>query len=589
MRRICVLSLAAVFLLSLPALSDERPVLLKDDVRLHPKVTLKLACEPLSEFTKAIAQATGVRIYVRRAIADQNVTIFAEDMPAWEAMKNIALLFGYGWEMRGKEPNHGYVLFRSMKAAKEADALRNEHWAKEDTEFRNRIEDGIKLIQSDLETIQKEFDKNPHQVRAILFHKNSFELLACFSKEERDAIWARIAAVPKAEIRIPFFDLPARVQKHYRDIAEGRVAEGDDRWRDLEQQPLVISRRVSIKGLPLEPRLTYFGLSEIGLSTGVGMKPSRWPLVGFQLNDLREAGIDTSSYEAPDSVNYSAPESKAKRVPLKDEKEEKELQETQPNRLSDVLEAASRIFELNIFADDYLFREMNLDSQRTTLPDDIEEALAELAGEFEYEPTHTGKTVLFRNRTWYLDEVYETPKRLATRWLQINEKQGRLELKDLIEIAASINNFQASKLCSTWVLFRHNCIVGPMRGQLRRMQFHLDRLTFCGMLTPNQMKTALEASLSAASMSPNQLGVFAEHLRDIRPDLPDEAVKDCAFRVRQPQEEKATISTDEGYEQEVLVKRGFVTFTYLFGPDDEKEFSLDLEYKVTPVKPSKQQ
>lgn len=586
MHKAYVLCVTAVLAFSAMTQADDRPVLLGDDERLHAEVTLKLACEPLSDFAKEISKATGVRIFTRGAVADRNVTIFAESVPAWEAMKNVALLFGYGWEMRGKEPNHGYVLFCPKKVELKAEELRNERWTEEDIKFRDRIEDGIKLIQADAKTRQAMFDKNPGQVVLDLFRKSNFEKLACLTKPERDALWAQIAADPKAEVRIPFQQLPDRLQEFYRGLAEEYASREEaseefrDRWRDYQNREFVLSRAAGLvgsrlKNMPLSPYLVACGLSKLDAVGGGGREAPGWfhPMPEWELEEVIEAGIDTSSYMPPDTVHYSAPDSRTDRIPLKAEDEEEEDEDGQPLHLSDVLEAMSRIFKLNTFADDYLFREANLRSGRATLPENIEEALAELEREFEYEATLRGKTLLFRNSTWYMDEIYEIPKRLVTRWLALKEEQGRLQFRDHIDIAASVTDFQATRF---YTFAFHLSIARPIISNLRRILPNLERLRFCAVLTPNQLRTAMNDQLPATSMNAVQLGMFVEQLRDVRPELADDLINKCGFRVRLLKTEKES-QYDPSLEK-CLVIREYAVFTYIFGPDHEQNFEFDIDY-----------
>lgn len=109
-------------------LADDR-ITLTDDLRLHKKVSLSLACEPLSTFAESLSREADVKIRVRPDIADKNITVFAEEIAIHEAMARVAQTLGYGWEVKGEEPDkRSYTLFRSLKKKQEAEDLRQAAW-----------------------------------------------------------------------------------------------------------------------------------------------------------------------------------------------------------------------------------------------------------------------------------------------------------------------------------------------------------------------------------------------------------------------------------------------------------------------------
>lgn len=279
MRMTWIFTLLAAILVAGP-LAAEGPVALKDDPRLQTKVTLALGCEPVSTLAETLKKATGVNITVRKDIADLNVTAYTTDTPAWVAMSRVALILGCNWEVKGDAPGkYGYTLFRPLKKEQEADALRQTYWNDQDRKFRDTIEDAIKMVDADAKTLREEARKNPEQVVRNLMFKDTLQDLACFTKAQRDNIWAQIQTSPLAETRIPFHELPPSLQERFRKRVDERHQnrpDGNPGSEGIEKRELIISRgggygSPRISALPLQSRLAFFGLSGIGGTAGLGV------------------------------------------------------------------------------------------------------------------------------------------------------------------------------------------------------------------------------------------------------------------------------------------------------------------------------
>ena len=207
----------------------------------------------------------------------------------------------------------------------------------------------------------------------------------------------------------------------------------------------------------------------------------------------------------------------------------------------------------------------------------MDEALDEIGREFQYEPASSGKTAGLRCKTWYIDEASEVPKRLVLRWAEAKKKQGRLELKDYVDIARELTNVQINGL-------QYARIEGdiPLLWEVLReimcMGSHVDRLRLCSMLTADQMKKASEGGLSYGDMDSAQQQAFAALLRDAKSDLPDEKLDDCAFGVRN--ETKAREDRNDETGEPVKWSEDVIVFTYTFAPGDEKSFEMYLQRKL---------
>lgn len=585
MRMVHVLIILAAVLLAAPLAADERSVALRDDPRLQAKVTLSVGCEPVSILAEILKKATGVSITVRKDIADLNVTAYAGEMPVCEAMSRVALALDCSWELRGDSPDkHAYTLFRPLKKKQEAEDLRQAYWNEQDRKFRDAIEAGIRMVNADPKTLQEEARKNPGQVMMNITFRDTLQDLACFTKAQRDDIWARIAASPLAEIRIPFTELPSSLQERFRKQLDERHERSPDRnpsSEGIEKRELIISRgggygSPRLSGVPLESRLAFFGIPGIGGTAGLGAVSADKQLTDRDRKTLQEAGIGTS-FIKPFSAEFADSESKAKRVkiewPGEDEKEQPapvgfvlEGRRNSPwHSFNQVLEAASKMFEISIFAPDYICRHKNCVSLRTTLPDDVEEALNEICREFDYEISFDKDgCVVLECKTWYIDEARETPKRLVLRWMDAKKKQGKLQFKDYLEITRELNNFRIEALAIARIDGEN-----PLSREVMHMSSHTDRIRLASMLTADQMKQTSLGGLTYSRMKSDQQQHFAYLLCCERPDLTILEMHTCLFGIQETPGVKERTRPDE---REV----DRVTFTFTYGPEDRQEFTMEL-------------
>lgn len=572
----------AFLLVAQAVIADDQPILLKDDSRLQTKITLSLACEPLSLFAETISKATGVGVKARRDIADKNITVFAKDIPVYEAMSRIAQVLDYVWEYTGDTPRkRAYVLVRPLKRKVEAEDLRQAEYRKKDQQFKDGVENAVKMVDADAAAWQKAFDENPAQAVHDYRFRESFRDLACFTEAQREDLWARLAASPYGEVRIPFTELPPSLRKSLRDEITKRHAEHPE-WtpspEGLEQDYFGISRAsgARMSGIPLWAGWSYMGLSRYGGSAGWGVVDKDHFVWDDDLAALKEIGVDTSSYKAP-SEEHAAPESKTKRVEIKFKESDKTKDRVSfSHTFAEILEAAAEMFDAGIFADDYLCRYRNSMSVRTTFPEDRDKALAELGREFQYEPTASAKIVSLRCKTWYLDEPSEVPKRLVMRWAEAKKKQGHLELKDFVDIARELTNMQINGL--THVRVEGKSPRSPLLWEALRMASHVDRLRLCPILSPSQMKAVSEGGVGYGDMTAPQQRAFAALLRDARSDLPDEKLLDCVFSIRQETKNREGKNDDTG--EPMKWSEYVIVFGYTFAPGDEKTFEMLLERKL---------
>lgn len=573
-----VLALAAVLLKTSLLIADERPIYLKDDTKLQAKIDLKIACEPLSFFADTLTKSAGIPIRVRRDIADQNVAAFAHDIHAYEAMNRVAQIFGYDWQITGDPAGkHSYTLSQSLRRKRQADELRQADAEKTERSFRDAIEEGIGLVDADPDTRNKALKKNPVQLARYLGFQNTLRDLGCFAREQRDGIWERMASSPLGEVRIPFTELPASLQQRLRDRVDQNHATSPQypSSEGIEKQYLVISRSGShLMGMPLDPNLGFFGMPKYGGIAGLGFVGDDARPTDEDLEFLDKCGVNTGSYNPP-SPEFADAQSKSKRVPIKfedsgkpDDKKANADSTAIPvvHSFEQILEAASRMFGISVFADAYLCRDRNAWSARTTFPDNPDEAIAEIGREFGYDVAGSSHTDL-RCKTWYLEEARDVPKRLLLRWAALKKKQGHLEFKDYVDMTRELSNTQLQGLISARLDGEH-----LLMEEAANVGDNADRLRLCSMLTTVQMNAAYGTGLPYGAMSAQQQQLCAYLLCNAKHSITVEELSRCLFIVRQ--ETSTHQGSGKDQDKAETVEQRTVTFSYVLGPQEERRFGM---------------
>jgi hypothetical protein len=300
---------------------------------------------------------------------------------------------------------------------------------------------------------------------------------------------------------------------------------------------------------------------------GLGLSIKNPVISVVEMDEIHKMGLDSTSYK-PQSDNYVAPGSTTKRVAVKWKESASGKKHPYPwHTLADVLQAASTTFGVTIIADDYMCRDRNTKSLRTTFPDNAEEALTEIEREFNYEREPNADYVCLRSKTWYLDEASEVPKQLVLRWAAIRKQQDGLQFKDYVEIAGSLTNQQVAGLFIARIDGPN-----PFAFDVMAMGEHVERLRLCSTFSADQMESAFSDGLTYRAMSPEQRTAFADMLHAVRPGLTDDKLPSFAFAVRQ--------TSDQNTRSSFTYNQDSAIFTYIFAPGDRKEFTMIMRSKL---------
>jgi hypothetical protein len=96
------------------------------DRRLEKKITLAVKGIAFLDLCKLLTKETEIQLRAGRAIADEKVTIFCEQQPLRDIMRQITHLFGYTWARSGEEGAYLYDLFQENRLQLAEQALRDQ-------------------------------------------------------------------------------------------------------------------------------------------------------------------------------------------------------------------------------------------------------------------------------------------------------------------------------------------------------------------------------------------------------------------------------------------------------------------------------
>jgi hypothetical protein len=127
------------------------------DARLFRKVTLQVKGVSLASLCALLKGQTGVDLQASRGIADEKVTVFVQERPAREVMREVARLFNALWARSGEEERYRYELGQDLKSQLAEEELRN-------ADFRA----ALLALDAEMEKYRPYLDLNAEQLRQRL-------------------------------------------------------------------------------------------------------------------------------------------------------------------------------------------------------------------------------------------------------------------------------------------------------------------------------------------------------------------------------------------------------------------------------------
>jgi hypothetical protein len=440
------------------------------DARLFRKVTLSSKAEPLEALCGRLAEQTGVKIQASRGVRDERVTVFVEDRPARDVMREVARLFGYHFGRTGEPNAYQYELVQDLRSQLAEEEMRNRDvheallaldeemaWFRpylgrnmdQQIERVNRNQDGKDTEANRLYRLVKGGGWGPAQLYFRLSPAERSLLLAgkqlSFTMSDADP-----------ERRLPAeWREPLLKSSGLHLFPGGAVIENVD--------PNTPSTPVhQVVGLQPEVRLTLnrSEAGEMALQVGTVVSGdvnghstyggSTWeiargrsPSTANPDNAAANAALKSLSlfqqrndFDPQPSCPRLAEDAELKKKGLLDPDAfvfEPELREPHVNT-ADVWEEIHRRTHLPIVADAYtrLYVASRFKRQKVT----TFEALCQLGDGMGVRWKKDGEFLLGRSTSFFWDKLKEVPDRLLVHWQEDRDRQGALPLEDLVAMAA---------------------------------------------------------------------------------------------------------------------------------------------------------
>ena len=95
------------------------------DARLAHKVTLAFKATPFRDVCQVLRERTGIDLKAGPSVADENVTLFCEECPLRDIMRQITHVFGFVWVRKGQEGAFTYELLQDVRSQIAEEEMRN--------------------------------------------------------------------------------------------------------------------------------------------------------------------------------------------------------------------------------------------------------------------------------------------------------------------------------------------------------------------------------------------------------------------------------------------------------------------------------
>jgi hypothetical protein len=543
------------------------------DARLTREVTLQQKATALADLCERLRSDTGIPLAAGPSVADEKVTLFCEQQPLREVMRQLSRPFGYTWLRSGKAGAYRYELVQDLRSQLLEEELRNRD--------RNAA---LIALDREMQRYRKYLSLSPEEVltrattaapeekklleKLVSFGWGPIQLYFRLAPRDLSALRAGrklvFSAAPKAEEQPLPPDLAQQVLRRLSDgslrIRDGGFVPPEEKDAPGGLLPAGAPEARAVITLRLDRselgQVSLVGGSGVMLTTGggttitttdlaVGMSPA----VRNPENTASNAGLahdpalrphvtvhPQSSCRPADAIDLShdpSPKRGGEQPPVPwerrrlagsagapprsggHERRSQERGEVIPLKVTsaDLFEALHRACGLPIVADSYtrLFPGSAVSVRNLSLF----EALNPLADGMRVRWNKSGNWLQFRSASYYDDRLKEVPNRLLARWVASRRQRGALTLDDLCEIA----QLSDAQLDSAVVHEAARDCLGLKEWDLVHYEGQRPHLRFLASLTPGQRQAAAGAAgLPFSHMSLAQQQQFLAVAPGSRPD-----------------------------------------------------------------------
>jgi hypothetical protein len=501
------------------------------DPRLAHEVTCAFKATALSDLCDQLRSETGIQLAAGSSVADEKVTLFCEELPLRDVMRQLSRPFGYLWLRSKKEGGeYRYELAQDLRSQLLEEELRN----------RDR-NDALLALDREMTRYRSYLSLSPDEAMA------RSQAVAPGDKELMDRyaaygwgpaqMYFRLSPADQAALRsgetLTFSSKPepgerplppdvARgVLQSERDwrvrVQDGRFTVGDTKKLPDGLAPSSVPEAQAVVTLRLDS--SELGQFSIIGGTGMRLRSPQQTSSPSTTTDLA-VGISPSTRNPANEVANAARAADPSLRRIVSVKPASSCCPPEPATgpektgarssvtSADVLEALHQATGLPIVADYYtrLYDQRAVSVEKRPLFEALNRLSDTLRLRWQKDVPRTGQTWLqFRSASFYDDRRKEVPNRLLFRWAASRRQHGVLPLDQLIELAQlsdaqldSKTMAEGAKECfglAEWVL--------AYRGEFR------SHLRWLAELTPGQRQAALSpGGLDFTQMSLSQQQQF---------------------------------------------------------------------------------
>jgi hypothetical protein len=423
------------------------------DARLARAVTLEQKATALSDLCERLRADTGIDLAAGASVADEKVTVFCEERPLREVMRQLSRPFGYAWLRSGKTGEYRYELVQDLRSQLLEEELRNRDRNAALLALDAEMQRYRKYLGLSLDGVAARARTAPPEEKKLLEKISGLgwgpaHLYFRLSPDDLNRMRSGKDLIYSAEQCQPWHDRPLPPEL-WRGILESQrdryIIERNGRF----VLPDVDKRDGSEGVLPTQISATralaklYIEQSELGQFTLCGMS-------GCFISPRVQRPDSFSVLSGPErlavgiSPSVSDPKNGEANARLAHDPSLRSTVTVKPNAScaaedgprvtsADVLEALHRATGRPVVADFYtrLYPLDEITAQNMPLFD----ALNRLADRMHLRWQKEDDWLQFRSASYFHDRLKEVPNRLLTRWAASRRQHGALTLDDLTQIA----------------------------------------------------------------------------------------------------------------------------------------------------------
>jgi hypothetical protein len=118
------------------------------DPRLQQKVVVHASNQRIADLLKWLSRATGVQLVARLEIADEAVSLWAEDRSLMDVMRDLRHLHGYYWSRAKRADGYVYSLWQDAQSRAREEAEIQHLAMEEQRQFAESIQKHVKALKA---------------------------------------------------------------------------------------------------------------------------------------------------------------------------------------------------------------------------------------------------------------------------------------------------------------------------------------------------------------------------------------------------------------------------------------------------------